>query len=107
MGKGVSPGTEPLPAGGAYIVVAALNGKDDKPDLDTVRAFLVTPAQGVSYHPGIWREWCGAASRDQSGLVDGRADKGDRRPFHADCRCAYGLCLRRGGQSGSLAASIR
>jgi allantoicase len=55
MGKDVSPGTEALPEGGAYIVVAALNGKDDRPDLNTIRAFLVTAAQGVSYHAGIWR----------------------------------------------------
>ncbi|KAK4688521.1 allantoicase, partial [Tremellales sp. Uapishka_1] len=54
MGKDSAPGVEPLSSGGAYIVVAALNGKDDKPDLATLRAFLVTASQGVSFDEGIW-----------------------------------------------------
>ena len=56
MGKGVSPGTKPLGPGGAYVVVVALNGPDDRPDLGTVRAFLATAAQGVSYDQGVWRK---------------------------------------------------
>ena len=56
MGKTVPHGKEQLPAGGAMVVVVALNGKDDKPDVGTMRAFLVTGSQGVSYHAGIWRE---------------------------------------------------
>lgn len=44
-------------AGGAYIVIGCLNGKDDKPDLSTLRAFLATSSQGVSYDQGIWREY--------------------------------------------------
>lgn len=56
MGKDTSPGVKPLTSGGAYIVVAALNGKDDKPDLSTLRAFMATAAQGVSYDQGTWRE---------------------------------------------------
>ncbi|WVW84486.1 allantoicase [Kwoniella bestiolae CBS 10118] len=46
------PANSPPP--GAYIVVAALNGSDDKPDLSTARAFLATAAQGVSFDAGIW-----------------------------------------------------
>jgi allantoicase len=44
-------------AGGAYIVIGCLNGKDDKPDLSTLRAFLATSSQGVSYDQGIWRKF--------------------------------------------------
>lgn len=43
-------------SGGAYVVIGCLNGKDDKPDLGTLRAFLATSSQGVSYGQGIWRE---------------------------------------------------
>ncbi|WVR06223.1 allantoicase [Kwoniella sp. DSM 27419] len=39
---------------GGFIVVVALNGPDDGPDLRTVRAFLATAAQGVSFDQGIW-----------------------------------------------------
>ncbi|KAK6908360.1 allantoicase [Kwoniella mangroviensis CBS 8507] len=46
------PANSPPP--GAFIVVVALNGADDKPDLKTVRAFLATAAQGVSFDAGIW-----------------------------------------------------
>lgn len=41
-------------AKGAHIVIAALNGKDDRPDMSTARAFIATSAQGVSYNEGIW-----------------------------------------------------
>ncbi|OWZ72791.1 allantoicase [Cryptococcus neoformans] len=52
----VPMGAEPGKEGkqGAFVVVAALNGPDDKPDLSTVRAFLATAAQGVNYDEGIW-----------------------------------------------------
>jgi allantoicase len=40
----------------AYLVVAAQNGKDDKPDLETMRAFIATSAQGIVYNTGIWRK---------------------------------------------------
>ncbi|SPO36762.1 related to DAL2 - allantoinase [Pseudozyma flocculosa] len=48
------------PAGGAqagqegYLVVVALNSKDDKPDLNTLAAFYATTEQAISYHPGCW-----------------------------------------------------
>jgi allantoicase len=51
MGKGDRKGVE----GGAYVVIGCLNGADDKPDLKTLRAFLATSSQGVSYDQGIWR----------------------------------------------------
>lgn len=57
MGKGVLPGGKALSSGGAFVIVAALNGADDKPDMSTARAFLATAAQGVSFDMGIWREW--------------------------------------------------
>ncbi|KAG8920676.1 Allantoicase [Tulasnella sp. 417] len=40
--------------GRAYLVIVALNGGDDSPDLSTLRAFVATTAQGISYSPGIW-----------------------------------------------------
>jgi len=40
----------------AYLVVVAQNGKDDKPDLETMRAFIATSAQGIVYGTGIWRK---------------------------------------------------
>lgn len=46
-----------LPMGGGgsrYIVVVALNGADDKPDLSTLRAFTATSSQGITYKPGVW-----------------------------------------------------
>lgn len=39
-----------------YLVIVAQNGKDDRPDLETMRAFIATPAQGIVYNTGIWRE---------------------------------------------------
>ena len=39
-----------------YLVVVAQNGKDDSPDLETMRAFTATSAQGIVYNAGIWRK---------------------------------------------------
>jgi allantoicase len=39
-----------------YLVVVAQNGKDDRPDLETMRAFIATSAQGIVYNTGIWRK---------------------------------------------------
>jgi len=39
-----------------YLVVVAQNGKDDGPDLETMRAFIATSAQGIVYNTGIWRK---------------------------------------------------
>ena len=40
-----------------YLVVVAQNSKDDKPDLETMRAFIATSAQGIMYNTGIWRKF--------------------------------------------------
>ena len=46
---------EPLgETGRAYLVIVALNGADDKPDLSTLRAFVASTAQGISYNMGVW-----------------------------------------------------
>ncbi|GAA6012194.1 hypothetical protein JCM10207_002755 [Rhodosporidiobolus poonsookiae] len=39
---------------GRYLVLVALAGADGAPDLSTLRAFLASPAQGISYHPNVW-----------------------------------------------------
>ncbi|EAU91039.2 allantoicase [Coprinopsis cinerea okayama7 len=39
-----------------YLVVVAHNGEDDRPDLRTLRAFLATSAQGVTYNEGVWHQ---------------------------------------------------
>lgn len=40
--------------GGRYLVLVALPGADGKPDLATLRAFVATSAQGISYAPNVW-----------------------------------------------------
>lgn len=40
----------------AYLVIVAKNGENDAPDLETMRAFTASSAQGISYDTGIWRE---------------------------------------------------
>ena len=42
--------------GRAYLVVVALNGEDDKPDLRTLKAFVAGSGQSVVYDTGVWRE---------------------------------------------------
>ncbi|KAG8929828.1 Allantoicase [Tulasnella sp. 418] len=41
-------------SGRGYLVIVALNGEDDRPDLNTLRAFIASNAQGITYHTGIW-----------------------------------------------------
>ncbi|KAG8734548.1 Allantoicase [Ceratobasidium sp. 423] len=54
-GIGITGFEEPLPkAGRAYLVIVASNGADDKPDLSTLRAFVASTAQGISYNRGVW-----------------------------------------------------
>ena len=43
-------------SGRKYLVVVAQSGRDDKPDMQTLRAFIASTAQGVMYGKGIWRE---------------------------------------------------
>lgn len=40
--------------GRAYLVITALNGHDDRPDLSSLRAFVASVSQGVVYDTGIW-----------------------------------------------------
>ncbi|KAF8160795.1 allantoicase [Crassisporium funariophilum] len=42
--------------GDSYLVVVAHNGSDDKPDMQTLKAFLATSAQGISYNANIWHQ---------------------------------------------------
>ncbi|KAG0736274.1 hypothetical protein G6F16_002078 [Rhizopus arrhizus] len=46
----------PMTSGGTrgYLVVVALNGIDDRPDLSTLKAFIATSTQGVNYRQGVW-----------------------------------------------------
>lgn len=38
-----------------YLVVVALNGEDDQPNLRTARGFHATSSQGIMYNLGVWR----------------------------------------------------
>ncbi|KAH9858744.1 allantoicase [Lenzites betulinus] len=40
--------------GTAYLVIVALNGADDKPELGSMRAFVASAGQGIVYGTGIW-----------------------------------------------------
>jgi hypothetical protein len=44
-----------LPSGGAFLVIVAQNGADDRPDPKTIQAFVMQGSMGLSYAPGIWR----------------------------------------------------
>ncbi|KAF9529194.1 Allantoicase [Crepidotus variabilis] len=48
----------PMGSGNAdgYLVVVAQNGGDDKPDMTTLKAFLASTSQGISYNAGIWHQ---------------------------------------------------
>ena len=46
-----------LPPGGEMLVIVALNGENDRPDISTIKAFRVPVTIGVSYTKGIWREF--------------------------------------------------
>ena len=54
MGSGDGEGLND--PGCSYLVVVAHNGLDDRPDMQTLKAFLASSAQGIAYNPGIWRE---------------------------------------------------
>ncbi|EED81677.1 ureidoglycolate hydrolase [Postia placenta Mad-698-R] len=46
---------EELPQPGTrYLVIVALNGEGDRPDLATMRAFVAHAGQGVVYNTGLW-----------------------------------------------------
>ncbi|KIJ67988.1 hypothetical protein HYDPIDRAFT_83734 [Hydnomerulius pinastri MD-312] len=57
MGGGGFPGDEAISdPGNMYLVVVALNGSDDKPDLLTLRAFIASAAQGIMYNTAVWHQ---------------------------------------------------
>lgn len=67
MGGGGTEGDEAIrDPGKRYLVVVALNGEDDRPDLKTVRAFVASAGQGVMYNPGVWRKCLVCASMVRS-----------------------------------------
>lgn len=37
-----------------YLVIVALNGQDDKPNLSTLRAFYASTGQAITYTAGVW-----------------------------------------------------
>lgn len=43
-------------AGGSdrYLIIVALPGQDEQPDLKTLRAFTATSLQGFTYAPNVW-----------------------------------------------------
>ncbi|TRM69398.1 galactose-binding domain-like protein [Schizophyllum amplum] len=54
MGNGNRGGlSEP---GVAYLVTVAKNGRDGRPDLTTLRAFVATAAQGIVYNTAVWHQ---------------------------------------------------
>ncbi|KAF5380344.1 hypothetical protein D9615_004567 [Tricholomella constricta] len=55
MGQGSGEGVKD--PGLNYLVVVAQNGADDRPDIQTLRAFVASTAQGIVYDTAIWREW--------------------------------------------------
>ncbi|KAH8828554.1 allantoicase [Flagelloscypha sp. PMI_526] len=54
MGKGAGDGL--IDPAAAYLVVVAQNGTEDKPDMDSLRAFIASAAQGIVYKQGIWHQ---------------------------------------------------
>ncbi|KAH9978951.1 galactose-binding domain-like protein [Lactifluus volemus] len=39
-----------------YLVVVAKNGPDDRPDVDSLRAFIARTNQGIVYNQGVWHQ---------------------------------------------------
>ncbi|KAI8972705.1 ureidoglycolate hydrolase-domain-containing protein [Pilobolus umbonatus] len=37
-----------------YLVIVALNGEDDRPDMSTLKAFIALSSQGINYRQGVW-----------------------------------------------------
>ncbi|KAF7321678.1 putative allantoicase [Mycena kentingensis (nom. inval.)] len=54
MGKGPREGLND--PGTQYLVVVARNGEGDRPDVDSVRAFLASASQGIVYDTAIWHQ---------------------------------------------------
>jgi len=57
MGGGGIEGDEAIrEPGRRYLVVVALNGEDDGPDMRTIKAFVANAGQGVMYDTGVWHQ---------------------------------------------------
>ncbi|KAI0823719.1 allantoicase [Trametes gibbosa] len=54
MGGAIGLGDALADPGTAYLVIVALNGADDKPELGTLRAFVASAGQGIVYGTGVW-----------------------------------------------------
>ncbi|KZO95544.1 allantoicase [Calocera viscosa TUFC12733] len=55
MGTATHPqGEKPLAQNGFYLVCVAEKDKDDKPDLNTLKAFVASTSQGVMYNENTW-----------------------------------------------------
>jgi ureidoglycolate hydrolase len=39
------------------LIIVADNGPDDRPDPKTIKSFVMESNMGVSYAPGVWREY--------------------------------------------------
>ena len=83
----------PMNAARGYLVVVA--GGGDAPDLATLAAFVASPAQGVSYRPGVWHHPMIALddTTDFACFVheDGGADDCDVAPFAEAARPTIAL----------------
>ncbi|KAI0930256.1 hypothetical protein AcV5_007017 [Taiwanofungus camphoratus] len=54
MGAGQSFDDTLTTPGTSYLVIVAKNGEDDKPDMQSLRAFIASAGQGIVYNTGIW-----------------------------------------------------
>lgn len=80
MGTGASLSDQLLETQGrAYLVVVATNGDDDKPDLETLRAFVAHTGQGIVYNRGVWRKSAICILRSEGLKIESRSSHGDSR----------------------------
>jgi allantoicase len=56
-GEGESVAARDLVSAGFETLTDGAPGEDDKPDLSTLRAFVASTTQGISYGAGVWREF--------------------------------------------------
>lgn len=86
MGGGGIEGDEAIrEPGSRYLVVVALNGRDDGPDLKSVRAFVASAGQGVVYETGIWRACRGLCAGRLLMFLDRSTDDSARQGAWSSC----------------------
>lgn len=86
MGGGGIEGDEAIrEPGSRYLVVVALNGRDDGPDLKSVRAFVASAGQGVVYETGIWRACGGLCAGRLLMFLDRSTDDSARQGAWSSC----------------------